>query len=236
MLYVAGEIFLWMALAFLLGLLIGYLIWGWLARRRRREEEAQAERERQRAAALGADASVATDRPKAMAMRGPSTDKTATLVAEAPESVAPGFATHVPDVEAVTSGLVASAVDSPVVSAAAPEELEPVVSAAAPVVSEPVIDVAAGAAILGHPVVVDDLKLVEGIGPKIEQVLHGADIRTWTALSTTEVPHLRTVLDEAGPQFRIADPGTWPEQATLALGNRWADLKDLQDHLRAGRA
>ncbi|MCB0660779.1 MAG: hypothetical protein KDC04_07580, partial [Saprospiraceae bacterium] len=45
----------------------------------------------------------------------------------------------------------------------------------------------------------DDLKAVEGIGPKIEGLLHDAGINTWRALSETSADRIKHILDQAGP-------------------------------------
>ncbi|MEO6570329.1 MAG: hypothetical protein ABIO83_02165, partial [Ilumatobacteraceae bacterium] len=81
-------------------------------------------------------------------------------------------------------------------------------------------DTASAAAVLGSAVTLDDLRVVEGIGPKIESLLHGIGIRTWFDLSTTEVSLLRTMLADAGPRFKTQDPSTWPEQAALLAAGR----------------
>ncbi len=81
----------------------------------------------------------------------------------------------------------------------------------------------------------DDLKVIEGIGPKIEQVLHDAGIRTYAQLAATGVDRLREVLAAAGSRFRLADPSTWPEQARLAADGRWEELQALQARLKGGR-
>lgn len=81
----------------------------------------------------------------------------------------------------------------------------------------------------------DDLKAVEGIGPKIEGLLHNAGIRSWKALAETSIDKLQEVLAEAGPRYSLADPGTWSQQAGLAAEGKWNDLKALQDFLIAGR-
>lgn len=81
----------------------------------------------------------------------------------------------------------------------------------------------------------DDLKIVEGIGPKIEELLHNAGIKTWKQLSQTAADRLKEILDAAGPNFQIHDPGSWPEQAGLADRGDWDDLKALQDRLTGGR-
>jgi predicted flap endonuclease-1-like 5' DNA nuclease len=81
----------------------------------------------------------------------------------------------------------------------------------------------------------DDLKAVEGIGPKIEQLLHAAGIKTWRGLSETPVDKIQEVLTAAGPRFALADPGTWPQQAGLAADANWDALQKLQDALNAGK-
>lgn len=82
----------------------------------------------------------------------------------------------------------------------------------------------------------DDLKIVEGIGPKIEELLHKADIKTWKALSEASVTRLKEILDAAGPSYQIHDPGTWAQQAGLADQGKWDELKKWQDELNAGKA
>jgi predicted flap endonuclease-1-like 5' DNA nuclease len=82
----------------------------------------------------------------------------------------------------------------------------------------------------------DDLKAVEGIGPKIEGLLHAADIKTWRALSETPVAKIQEVLTAAGSRFALADPGTWPEQAGMAADGKWDELQKYQDFLNAGKA
>lgn len=81
----------------------------------------------------------------------------------------------------------------------------------------------------------DDLKIIEGIGPKIEQILKDAGINTWEELAESNADHLRKVLDAAGDRFRMHDPGTWPAQARLAANQEWDLLKEYQDELKGGR-
>jgi predicted flap endonuclease-1-like 5' DNA nuclease len=81
----------------------------------------------------------------------------------------------------------------------------------------------------------NDLKVVEGIGPKIEKLLKADGIKTWSELAATEVTRLQNILSAAGDRFRLADPTTWPEQAQLAADGAWEDLKSLQDKLNRGR-
>ena len=48
-------------------------------------------------------------------------------------------------------------------------------------------------------------------------------------------PRSRPSSQKGGPDFRVANPGTWPEQAGYCVRNDWAGLKKLQDRLTAGR-
>lgn len=81
----------------------------------------------------------------------------------------------------------------------------------------------------------DDLQRIEGIGPKIEGLLHAAGIYTWEALSNTEPSHIKSILDAAGDQYRIHDPSTWPLQARLAAAGDWDELDAYQAELKGGR-
>lgn len=82
---------------------------------------------------------------------------------------------------------------------------------------------------------VDDLKIVEGIGPKIEELLNNAGIKTFAQLENTSVARLNEILEEAGPRYQMHDPGTWPQQSGLANSGKWTELKILQDELNKGK-
>lgn len=79
----------------------------------------------------------------------------------------------------------------------------------------------------------DDLKRIQGIGPKIASVLDENGISTFAALAAADPEQLQTVLDEA--DIRLAHPGTWPEQANLAAAGKWTELEELQSKLKGGR-
>lgn len=88
--------------------------------------------------------------------------------------------------------------------------------------------VAQDAVIDPHPAVeVDDLTKLEGIGPKINELLQGAGIRTYQQLAETPVETLSRVLETAGPRFRLHNPESWPRQARLAADGRWDELDEL---------
>lgn len=82
----------------------------------------------------------------------------------------------------------------------------------------------------------DDLKIVEGIGPKIAALLNKAGITTWKGLAETSVDRIKEILDAAGPAYQIHDPSTWPDQSRLADEGKWDELKKWQDELDGGKA
>jgi predicted flap endonuclease-1-like 5' DNA nuclease len=81
----------------------------------------------------------------------------------------------------------------------------------------------------------NDLKIVEGIGPKIESILKNAGLNTLHDLAESKEDKLREILSNAGDAYRIHDPSSWPVQAALAAEGDWDKLKDYQDHLLGGR-
>lgn len=81
-----------------------------------------------------------------------------------------------------------------------------------------------------------DLKVVEGIGPKIESLLKNAGIQNWSMLASSSVNRIQDILTSAGDRYRLADPGTWPKQAELASQGKWTELKEYQDFLSGGKA
>ena len=92
-----------------------------------------------------------------------------------------------------------------------------------------------GSVDLGATSQVDDLIKIEGIGPKIVQVLADAGITTFAALATTPAARLREILNAAGNRYRITDPSTWPEQAALAARGDWGAFNELVAKLKAGK-
>jgi predicted flap endonuclease-1-like 5' DNA nuclease len=83
---------------------------------------------------------------------------------------------------------------------------------------------------------VEDLKIIEGIGPKIEGILKAAGISNWTDLAASSQKRLREILNAAGKRYKMHDPETWSQQATLAANDKWDELKELQDKLKGGRS
>lgn len=79
----------------------------------------------------------------------------------------------------------------------------------------------------------DNLRIIEGIGPKIESVLKNAGVRTLRQLSEMSADSIQAILTENN--LRLANPETWPEQARLAADGDMEALEALQDRLKGGR-
>jgi predicted flap endonuclease-1-like 5' DNA nuclease len=81
----------------------------------------------------------------------------------------------------------------------------------------------------------DDLKKIEGIGPKIATLLAEAGIKTFKDLATAKKTKVQEVLTTAGPRYKMHDPATWMEQAKLANAGEWEKLEQLQKELKGGK-
>ncbi|MDX1277598.1 50S ribosomal protein L21 [Oceanihabitans sediminis] len=79
----------------------------------------------------------------------------------------------------------------------------------------------------------DDLKKIEGIGPKIASTLVEAGIATYADLAKTDAAKISEII--AGVRGNhVTD--TWPAQAKLAAEGKWDELKKWQDELDGGKA
>lgn len=209
---------LWFVLALVVGLLIGWLVRSIVATRQvqrarnQNVELVELERLRGRISNLEQVAAerdqLRADLEAARAAAPPTTDPEATSPVPPPVEPPPTESPSAP-----TNGVGSGA--------------EPVTVPDRPELAE-------AAEVLGTEIELDDLKVVEGIGPMVESLCHGIGIRTWHDLSTTEVSLLKTMLDDAGPRFRTHDPSTWPEQAALLAACRWTDFRELTQ--RVGRS
>jgi predicted flap endonuclease-1-like 5' DNA nuclease len=74
--------------------------------------------------------------------------------------------------------------------------------------------------------------VVNGIGPKIAQLLINRGITTWKALSETSPNYLSDILHEdGGERFRIHNPESWPHQALLLHEGRWDEFREMLEKL-----
>jgi large subunit ribosomal protein L21 len=82
----------------------------------------------------------------------------------------------------------------------------------------------------------DDLKIIEGIGPKAAEALVEAGIATFAKLATTSSATVKTILEGSTSKLSHLDPTTWAQQAQLAADGKMEELKKLQDELNGGKA
>jgi len=86
------------------------------------------------------------------------------------------------------------------------------------------------------PPVPDNLKRIEGIGPRYSSVLQAAGIMTYAQLAAASPDGLDQILEAEDPRLaRLADPTSWHEQAALAAAGDWEALDALQERLKGGR-
>lgn len=89
--------------------------------------------------------------------------------------------------------------------------------------------------VVAAPVTPDNLEIIEGIGPKIAELLAQNGVATFAALAAASSEQLRALLLAAGRRFAVSDPTTWPAQAALAAAGDMDALKAMQADLKGGR-
>ena len=82
----------------------------------------------------------------------------------------------------------------------------------------------------------DDLKLIEGVGPKAAEALVEAGITTFSKLAKTSADAVKAILEASESKLSHLDPTTWAQQAQLAADGKMDELKKLQDELNGGKA
>lgn len=80
-----------------------------------------------------------------------------------------------------------------------------------------------------------DLKIIEGIGPKIEEILNKHGINNYATLVDTSPVRIAAILRSAGPRYQIHDPSSWPRQAECAKSGNWKELEEIKTELFSGR-
>ena len=79
----------------------------------------------------------------------------------------------------------------------------------------------------------DDLKKIEGVGPKIATTLIEAGIATFADLSKAKPAKISEIIADIRGNHVV---DTWPAQAKLAADGKWDELKKWQDELDGGKA
>lgn len=95
------------------------------------------------------------------------------------------------------------------------------------------LDLEAAAEVFGKKVALNDLKLVEGIGPKVEELLNANGINSWVDLAAAQQSTLRTLVDDNG--YKYMEPASWPKQAAMLATGKWIELKKWQDEHDHGK-
>jgi ribosomal protein L27 len=196
------------------------------------------------AAAVKGAAKSAAPKPKAVAATVVAeTVVSAPVVAAAPAPVVAKTVVSAP----VAAPVVAKTVVSTPVAATVVAETIVAAPVAAAVVTETVVAESTTATVVSEAaetatetsvevITGDDLKKIEGIGPKIAELFYAAGITTFAQLSETSTARMQEVLDGGGPRFSTHNPMTWGHQASLAADGQWDELKELQDELNGGKA
>lgn len=85
------------------------------------------------------------------------------------------------------------------------------------------------------PTAPDDLKIIEGIGPKMEAALMTAGIDSYAKLANASENQLRAAVEAAGMSFAPSIP-TWARQAQYLVDGDMDGFQAYVDELTAGRS
>ena len=80
----------------------------------------------------------------------------------------------------------------------------------------------------------DDLKKIEGVGPKAMEAMVAAGLDTFAKVAKAKPEKLAEILTEASSRMAHLVTDTWPKQAGLAADGKWDELQALQDKLDGG--
>ncbi|WP_433081505.1 helix-hairpin-helix domain-containing protein [Dactylosporangium sp. CA-052675] len=238
MVWYTNQSLLLILLAFLLGLLVGYLWWGLRLRRVRSSESATESTTAAPVAPVAAPASAPVAAPASAAPIAAAVAAAEPIAepAPAPEPVA---VVEDEPVAVVEDEPVAVVEDEPV----AVVEKEPVDAdlvadvesafAAEPVEAVEAVEPVEAVESAGEPAR-DELERIEGIGPKIAAALRAAGITTYAQLADAERSTVELALERANLRF-APSLGTWSRQARLLADGDETGFKELTDRLIAGR-
>lgn len=81
----------------------------------------------------------------------------------------------------------------------------------------------------------NDLTEIEGIGPKSEQILKEAGVKTYSVLADMSSDQIKELLTNQDKRFSLYEVGTWPKQAQLAAAGDWERLDKLKAKIHSGR-
>jgi len=87
----------------------------------------------------------------------------------------------------------------------------------------------------GRKIEIDDLTIIEGVGPAIAGLLSASGLNSWRALADADGDFVKGILADAGPNYSVHNPATWSKQAALAADGNWDALEQLQNELDGGK-
>ena len=74
-----------------------------------------------------------------------------------------------------------------------------------------------------------NLRIINGIDPEIETLLHAQGIENWKLLSSKSRGELRELLNKQKGKMSKVDSSTWPKQAFKAMNGDWDGLIAFQN-------
>ena len=77
----------------------------------------------------------------------------------------------------------------------------------------------------------DDLKVIVGIDQKMEDILQRLGIRSWSNLAYIRPEDLQRIIEDAGEAYASQNPRAWIIQARMASKGEWKKLKAYQETL-----
>ena len=80
----------------------------------------------------------------------------------------------------------------------------------------------------------DDLKKIEGVGPKAAEAMVAAGLVTFADVAKADAEKIKEILIEASPRLAHLVTDTWPKQAAMAAEGKWDELKVYQEKLDGG--
>lgn len=81
----------------------------------------------------------------------------------------------------------------------------------------------------------ENLTIIEGIGPKTQDIFYENGILTLKDLAAKTSEELKAILEPKGGIYVSMDTETWPKQAQLAAEGKHEELKAWQDELKGGK-
>ena len=80
-----------------------------------------------------------------------------------------------------------------------------------------------------------DFTVIEGVGPKIKQLLEKAGYKSFEDLSKAKVKDLKQILNNAGSRYQMHNPSKWAKQARFAAKDQWTKLNEFQATIKNGK-